>query len=511
MQRGEEAIEDDEPGVRVRRARDLRKQLRHKIGELSARERAAQGPVLPRQPAPHRRGGLARRPKAHGSKLVERFAVVGIGGKNERLVLGFGRRGVLEQRRIMPLHVAQVGEQSSGEGVAAGEAEKTRKAFEPRAIARQRVGLLVGDHLQPVLDRAQKPVSSCELVARRRVDPVAGGQRVERRQCFAQPQLRVSPASDELLGLHKKFDLADAAAADLDIVSFDRDLAMAAEGMDLLLHGVDVGHRSEVEIFAPDERRERLAQRVTGGNVAGAGARLDQRRPFPVPANAFVVVERSRGRDRDLRRGRIRPQPQIGAENIAVHGALLQEFHQRAREPHEERRRLDARHQRCRGGVVEHDDIDVAGIIELVRAHLAHGEHHIAAARFRPRCIGRHKATLPCSCAEEMADRRPDRRVSKIGESCGNAHHRPDAADVGERDQERRLRLHAAQEPHHLALVGGGGDRARRVGQDRREAHVWIGFEQHQKPAGIGARKLPEIGRAVRDAREQRIHRGIIG
>ena len=39
-----------------------------------------------------------------------------------------------------------------------------------------------------------------------------------------------------------------------EVESFDADLAMAAIGMDLPFHVVDVGDGSEVEILAPDER-----------------------------------------------------------------------------------------------------------------------------------------------------------------------------------------------------------------------------------------------------------------
>ena len=48
--------------------------------------------------------------------------------------------------------------------------------------------------------------------------------------------------------------------------------------------------------------------------------------------------------------------------------------------------------------------------------------------------------------AEQEAHRGADRGVGKIGQRARHAHHRPDAADIGERDQQRRLRLHAAQD-----------------------------------------------------------------
>ena len=138
----------------------------------------------------------------------------------------------------------------------------------------------------------------------------------------------MAAAGDELLGLHEELDLADAAAAELDVVALDRDLAVTAIGVDLPLHRVDVGDGGEVEIFAPDEGRELREQCLAGGDIAGAGPRLDHRGAFPVLPAALVVVERRRGRDRDLGRGRIGTQPQIGAEDVAVGGALLQELHQ---------------------------------------------------------------------------------------------------------------------------------------------------------------------------------------
>ena len=129
-------------------------------------------------------------------------------------------------------------------------------------------------------------------------------------------------------------------------MAFDRDLAVAAIGVDLPLHRVHVGDGGEIEIFAPDERREFLQERLAGRDVAGAGARLDHRGALPVLADAFVVIERGGHRDRDLGRRRIGPQPQVDAEHVAVGGALLQQLDQPARQPHEERRRLGRRAQR---------------------------------------------------------------------------------------------------------------------------------------------------------------------
>ena len=157
-----------------------------------------------------------------------------------------------------------------GEGVAAGKAEKARETVERFAVGRQRMGLLVGDHLQPVLDAAQEIVGRRQIVARGGVDPAAVGERGERRERVAAAQFGVAAAGDELLGLDEELDLANAAAAELDVVALDRDVAVAAIGVDLPLHRVHVGNRGEVEIFAPDEGRQLAQQRLAGRDVAGA-------------------------------------------------------------------------------------------------------------------------------------------------------------------------------------------------------------------------------------------------
>ena len=68
--------------------------------------------------------------------------------------------------------------------------------------------------------------------------------------------LRTAAAENELLRLDEKLDLADAASPELDVVAGHDDCLVAAHGVDLALHRVDVGDRRIVEIFAPDERCE---------------------------------------------------------------------------------------------------------------------------------------------------------------------------------------------------------------------------------------------------------------
>src|SRR3954454_21513065 len=102
----------------------------------------------------------------------------------------------------------------------------------------------------------------------------------------------MAAAGHELLGLREKLDLADAAAANLDVVAFDRDLTLAAIGLHLPLHVVDVGKRGKIQMLAPDERRKFRDQRLARFGVAGANARLDHRSALPGPPFPLVIMQR---------------------------------------------------------------------------------------------------------------------------------------------------------------------------------------------------------------------------
>src|SRR5579884_3157637 len=124
-------------------------------------------------------------------------------------------------------------QQLRGKLVAVAAAEEPRKRVERVALGRQRMGLFVRNHLQPMLEATQKGVRLRKRVARRGIDPAA---RCERRKCgnrLAPAQLAVAAAGNQLLGLGKELDLANAAAAELDVVPLDGDVAVAAIGVNL--------------------------------------------------------------------------------------------------------------------------------------------------------------------------------------------------------------------------------------------------------------------------------------
>ena len=154
--------------------------------------------------------------------------IVGIGGEGQRLPFRLGARRALEQGGIMLLHIAQVIHERLCERFAIGKARKTGEAFKSLAVRRQRVGLLVRNHLQPVFDHAEEAIGRLHLLKRAGANPAALYERRERRKRFMQTQLGMPAAGDELLGLHEELDLTNAAAAELDVVSLDRDLAVAS-------------------------------------------------------------------------------------------------------------------------------------------------------------------------------------------------------------------------------------------------------------------------------------------
>ncbi len=231
----------------------------------------------------------------------------------------------------MLLDPAQMLQSELGKFIGIGKAGEARDPIEFRAAPGQGLRLLIVDHLQPMFDDAEEAVGFDQFLGNGFGGAAGGGQGAQRRAGAANAQCRVPPAEDELLGLGEKFDLADAAAAELDVVAGHGDRAVAAQRVDLALDRVNVLDRVEIEVAAPDERTQRRHERVAGVAVRGNGPRFYHRRAFPILSHAFVIRLRGKDRDRGRGRARIGAQTQIGAENIAVGGALAQRAHHRLR------------------------------------------------------------------------------------------------------------------------------------------------------------------------------------
>ena len=292
-------VEGGERGVRVARAGEGFEQRRRQLGHDLPRPRAADRRAAAEMPAANgfRRGLRALEPeRAQGRK---RLRIVDDAGEDEIADRGAERRRVLEQPGVVMLDPGQMAGHVLHETVEPRVAAELGEAGERRLLERQPLGLLVLNHLQPVLDPAQEHVRPAEIVDRLGADPLVGVKALEHVEGARPAHLRTAAAEDELLGLDEELDLADAAAPELDVVSGNDDPLVAAHGVDLALHRMDVGDRRVVEILAPDERREVGKEALAELEVARRRARLDERGALPVLADRLVIgigAERSRAR-----------------------------------------------------------------------------------------------------------------------------------------------------------------------------------------------------------------------
>src|SRR5918995_1621811 len=144
----------------------------------------------------------------------------------------------------------------------------------------------------------------------------------------------------------------------------DPDLTMAAIRVDLPLDRVDVADRRIVEMLAPEIRLEGAQESLARSAIAGDDPGLDQGRPFPVLSVSLVVLLGVLDRQRERMARRMRPQAHR-ERHRALPAAIA------------EPRRLE-----------QDDQIDVAGVIELERAELAHPEHDDARFLLRAPRVG---------------------------------------------------------------------------------------------------------------------------
>ena len=133
----------------------------------------------------------------------------------------------------------------------------------------------------------------------------------------ARTQRRIAAAPDQLLRLRVQLDLANAAAASLDVIARDLDLAAAGLGGDLPLDRLDILNGCNIEILAPDEGPQPLHHVDAHRPIAGDRTRLDHRGALPVLPVALVVLFRSRGGNRERCGAHIGPEIQIGWINAA--------------------------------------------------------------------------------------------------------------------------------------------------------------------------------------------------
>ena len=233
--------------------------------------------------------------------------------------------------------------------------------------------------------------------------------------------------------------------------------------------------------------------------VAGDRTGLDQRGALPVLAEPFVILQRGGGRHGDVGRAGIGAEPQVGAENVPVGGALVENVDKPLGQADETLGRLLPGREPDALVVIEHDQIDIARIVELATAELAHAEDDPAAVLFRIGGVCRAELPGGGGFRQDQAHRRPEGGLGKIAECGGHGLDVPDAAEVGEPREERNLLPRIPEGRHQFGLVRAPpglcrgcddfGEPFRRIsGKDRNEA------------ANIVDNQRAKEGRAVENA-----------
>ena len=155
--------------------------------------------------------------------------------------------------------------------------------------------------------------------------------------------------------------------------------------------------------------------------------------------------------------------------------------------------------QALRLGIEEDDEVDVAGIVELAGALLAHGEDDVAAVLARHRRIGERKPAGAVGGKQQMIDGSGDRGIGEAGQGGHDRLAVPDAAEVGQGNEQGRLAAPQPQNHAHVLAVldrqpGGAQAAAEAVEQILR--HFGQAFDSEARTAGD---EIAQKGRAIGD------------
>ena len=254
---GDELVEPLEGRVGIGLLGDRVQQPRHQLGQQLARPSVAGRADVAVVPGAHARRNGARMDEPHLGQSRQRVRIIVGAGEDQgapaaQIDAAFEQGGVVLSRPARSRLADRVGER-----VGVRIAHEGGEALQLLGASGQAVGLPVGDHLKAVLGPAQEAVGLDQLVRGGAFQPAGLDQGAQRRAGAGRPQLGEAAAEDQLLGLDEELDLADAAAADLEIVAGDPDLAVTPIGVDLALDRVDVADRRIVQVPAPEKRLER--------------------------------------------------------------------------------------------------------------------------------------------------------------------------------------------------------------------------------------------------------------
>ena len=264
-------------------------------------------------------------------------------------------------------------------------------------------------------------------------------------------------------------------------------------GVELVLEADDAPHRVEVEAAPVDEGAHRGQRRLAHGEVPGEGPGLEQRLALPGAAEGLVVglegahtVDQGAAAALGAKRG-------VHPEHEAVGGGLGEDP---AHGLGEAGVALEggAAPGGLAVGVVDVEDVDVAGEVELEAPELPHGQD--AEPRAHRAAVGvlavRGGAELGVDPRREDGERPVDGGAGQRRELAHDLHQPPPAGEVPEDDARHLPGAVPAQDPHQPVhrVVG--------EGIDGRQAPVEL---PAHPPLGLRAVEPPRGGEAVHRAR----------
>ena len=235
----------------------------------------------------------------------------------------FLARLVVEQVGVDRVHPIAVAIEHAVERLDLVESEPPRQRPQAPRAGREAVRLLALRRLQAVLDVAQEDVRGGEVFLYLGIDEVVDAELIEGGQRVSGPQRRLLAAVDQLEHLREQLDLADAAAALLDVEVEVAVARMFPVGPRLVAR--ELLDRGVIQVLAIDERRDHVDEPPAEFEVAGDRPRLEEREPLERLPEALVVLRRLLQGVDERAAAAHRPQAHVDAVQIALSRVLGQQ------------------------------------------------------------------------------------------------------------------------------------------------------------------------------------------
>jgi hypothetical protein len=362
------------------------------------------------------------------------------------------------------------------------------------------VGLQIEHDLQSVLHLAEETVVVLQdglllmRQAARRGEPLDGDERV------ARSDLSDGAAVEELEELNDELDIANSAAARLHVPF--RDARVLGVLLDLSLEPLDAGDVGEAQVAAVDPRPQVMQIFLAEVEVAGDRPGLDVGLPLPRAAAGVVVGQRVIDAHHERPLPAVGSQPHVDAVGKTQLGRFGDQANHFAGDPLGVFGTVAVRRAVVAGGVlVEHHQVDVAGVVELPAAEFPQGEHD-ESRRLRAAAVAGR--LLLGDLPEGEVDGGFDHRVRHIGNLPRDLRDRVALHDVAVGDPQRLAAFEPAERGEHLVRAAQRAD----VGHQFLDKHIArdgpaAGHSQQVVALGIAA-ELVGQRLAVAEQHDQR-------